>query len=209
MDLTEVEACSDIDALLACAMAPKELAGPKERSVPSTDYMGIFDKMRCGECGSCGRAIYGDKKLWAGMVICGYCHTRLREEGYSREFRDYLADVYGSGCSFCGQTVGRFHLDHINMFNKTDSVCDMLDRGCPESDIREEMGKCQLLCITCHSIVTRYEQRAGFHKRKAALTRLKNKHGVDSEAYKQLQSELCANYEEIMGAIYQRMRGLA
>jgi hypothetical protein len=209
LDLTNIEeGMVDIDALLV-PTAPKEPVGPKERTVPNTDYLAIFENMCYGMCSSCGRGIYGDKKLWDGMVVCGYCHTRLREEGYSKEFNDYLAAVYGSGCTFCGQTRGRFHLDHINMFNKKNSVCDMLDRGCTEADIREEIGKCQLLCIACHAIVTRYEQRAGFHKRKTALTRIKNKHGEVSEAYKQLQSELCAKYEEIMGAVYPRMRALA
>lgn len=216
----EEEVECDIDALLASSVVAtiveeEEPAGSKGTVVPKgffsqgpSYYLNLFDKLNHGICGKCNKEMYGYCKTWKGVQVCGYCHTHMRDTDVSDSFKEYLSAVYGTGCSFCGQTKGRFHLDHKNMFNKAESICDMLDRGFSEEAIREEIMKCQLLCITCHSVVTRYEQHAGFHKCKATLTRLKAKYGEDNDIYIQRHAFLYAKYEEIMAAIYPRIRAL-
>ena len=201
LGLTDVEGNVDIDTLLARETAPKEPGVPKE--LPTRDmayYVSILDKMGQTQCDECGQGIYGHSKKWIGRRVCVACHADLRK-GISSEFQVYLDAIYGAGCTFCGKMDGRFHLDHINMFSKTESVCDMLDRGCDEAIIREEIGKCQLLCVPCHTIVTRYEQMAGFHADKKAL----NKRKIGKEERRQ---ELYAKYEGIMAVIYPRLREL-
>ncbi len=201
LDLTDVEGSVDIDTLLARATAPKEQVVPKEP--PARDmayYLSILDKMGQIQCDECGQGIYGHSKNWMGRRVCATCHVDLRK-GISSDFQAHLDAIYGSGCTFCGKTDGRFHLDHINMFSKKESVCDMLDRGCDEAIIREEIGKCQLLCVPCHTIVTRYEQMAGFHADKKALNKLK-------KGKEERRRELYAKYEEIMAVIYPRLRVL-
>lgn len=205
LDLTEVEGGCDIDALIAAAEGPKERAAPKEKPVRDMDYyLGLLNKMGQRVCEECGGGIYGHGKKWVGKSVCMSCHGVLRR-GFSAEFQAYIDAVYSAGCTFCGRTDGRFHLDHVNMFSKEDSVCEMLDRGRSEADIRAEIEKCQLLCVPCHTIVTRYEQMAGFHADKRALNRLKR----GGEAYLARRQELYAKYEEIMAVIYPRLRRMA
>lgn len=202
LDLTDVEGNVDIDTLLARAAGPKEPVVPKEPPVRDMAYyLGILDKMGQTQCDECGQGIYGHSKKWMGRRVCVACHNDLRK-GISSEFQEFLDAVYGAGCTFCGKTDGRFHLDHINMFSKKGSVCDMLDRGCDEAIIREEIGKCQLLCVQCHTIVTRYEQMAGFHAAKKALNKLR-------KGKEERRQELYGKYAEIMAVIYPRLRELA
>jgi len=49
--------------------------------------------------------------------------------------------------------ANRFHYDHIDMFDKTDSICKMIKDGTDMTAIYEEINKCQLLCISCHIVV--------------------------------------------------------
>ena len=206
LDLTEVEGDCDVDALISSA-DKQQIANIVEVSEKShDDYMNIFDKMCTGNCSKCGIGIYGERKCWRSEVVCGNCHIHLRNCGISTDFNIYIESVYGRGCAFCGQKEGRFHLDHINMFIKEHNVCEMLDRGHDEENIRNEIDKCQLLCISCHSIVTRYEQRAGFHNEKRVLTRIKRKYGV--EVYEQKNLSLSSKYDEIMTEVYARIRAL-
>ena len=201
LDLTDVEGFVDIDTLLARATVPKEREAPKESPVRDMAYyLNILDKMGQTQCDECGQGIYGHSKTWMGRRVCVSCHDDLRK-GISSEFQAFLDAIYGAGCTFCGKTDGRFHLDHINMFAKTGTVCEMLDKGCDESIIREEIGKCQLLCVPCHTIVTRYEQMAGFHADKKAL----NKRKIGKEECRQ---EFYAQYEEIMAVLYPRLQDL-
>lgn len=208
LDLTEVEGTCDVDALIAVAhvqQGPKESAAPKEKPARNIEYyLGLLSKMGRQACDECGSTIYGNGKKWMGKCVCIGCHAALRK-GVSSEFQAYLDAVYGAGCTFCGKTDGRFHLDHINMFSKEGSICEMLDKGCSETAIRTEIEKCQLLCIQCHAIVTRYEQMAGFHAYKKSLNTLKK----DKEAYLARQKELSAKYSEIMEVIYPQLRRMA
>jgi hypothetical protein len=206
LDLTEVDGDCDVDALIASAEKQPTTVDISEMS--HDEYMNIFDKMCTGNCTKCGIGIYGERKYWISELVCGKCHVHLRNCDVSTEFKIYIDSVYGRGCAFCGQKEGRFHLDHINMFTKEHNVCEMLDMGNDEEKIRQEIDKCQLLCISCHYIVTRYEQRAGFHNEKRVLTRMKRKYGADSEVYQQKKMSLISNYDNIMTEVYARIRAL-
>jgi hypothetical protein len=75
-------------------------------------------------------------------------------------------------CSLCDKErndYNRFHFDHINIFDKTDSVCNMVKDDLDIECIKREIDKCQLLCIHCHYIVTRIEHKLGFIQMKKEL----------------------------------------
>ena len=117
-------------------------------------------------------------------------------------FPDWLAELYKNPCTFCGKKEKSMHFDHINMFDKRDNVCSMSNRGCSKDEIMEELNKCQLLCIPCHTKVTRIERTLGFTRNKCKFNKLLRK-GVEVE---QLRSELKAAYSEKMEKIYAGMR---
>lgn len=52
------------------------------------------------------------------------------------------------------------------MFNKEGTVGLMICRGADYQTIIEEINKCQLLCISCHTMVTAMEAKLGFLKAK-------------------------------------------
>jgi hypothetical protein len=183
----------------------KEPAGLKEnREYDMEYYKKVFHSMADTTCTECNMGIYGYSKGWRGRRVCRGCHNRLKQS-YSSDFLAYIDEVYSSGCTFCRKKEGRFHLDHKNMFSKTDSVCDMIERGCDEAKIREEIDKCQLLCIACHEIVTRYEQKAGFHASKKALNKMERR---GDSGYMERRQQLYDKYEAVMREIYLLVGGM-
>ena len=72
------------------------------------------------------------------------------------------------------------------MFDKGGSVGNMIIAGVNIEKIKEEIHKCQLLCISCHSLVTYYERKYGFIEKKK-----KKVQGLE------------AIYAEKMGKIYE------
>jgi hypothetical protein len=113
-------------------------------------------------------------------------------------FPDWLAELYKNPCTFCGKKEKRMHFDHINMFDKKDSVCSMVNRGCSKEEIMEEVTKCQILCIPCHNNITRIEHNLGFIRNKCKFNKLLRK-GIDVET---LRSKLKAAYSAQMDGIY-------
>ena len=67
----------------------------------------------------------------------------------------------------------------------------MVKSGAPMDDIYREMDKCQLLCISCHKIVTKMEHQCGFVRLKKQME--------DTEEKRQ---EYSAIYQRLMTPIY-------
>jgi hypothetical protein len=152
-------------------------------------------------CDTCRKPIFTSVKIWRGAKLCMNCHA-IAAKDISPELSDYIKGVYSSGCVFCDVKHGRFHLDHINMFTKVDSVCHMLDRGETVENIISEVAKCQLLCINCHTLVTSFEAKRGFLKKKRGLNR-KIAAGVDVT---ELRQQLYDEYEAVMVKVYPLLR---
>ena len=56
----------------------------------------------------------------------------------------------------------RFHFDHMNMFDKNESVCTMVSFSWEIDDILEEIDRCQYICLPCHQIITDVERKLPF-----------------------------------------------
>ena len=203
LDLSDLEGESvDIDSLLAAAEAKKEKKPAKPVPVTKTDEE-ILENIYTGHhCSVCRRSIFTPVKLWKGEKVCLNCHKHCRKTGISHELSEYVRGVYKRGCSFCNIKAGRFHLDHINMFNKVNSVYSLLEVGAAAEDIIAEIEKCQLLCVNCHGLVTKYEARRGFLNKKRGLNR-KIKNGEDVT---ELRQQLYAEYEGVMNKMYPLIR---
>ena len=71
-----------------------------------------------------------------------------------------------------------FHYDHLNMFDKHKSVCDMVAQGENIGEIYKELDKCQSMCVQCHHIVTNIERELEFTTVKSNLTRRLTKNRI-------------------------------
>lgn len=197
-----VSSDATIETLLA-EIEKKTTPEVKKREVKAKSYEEIFDRLRSTyTCTTCYRQCYALKaKRWKGKLVCYACHHYERSN-ISAELETYVKDVYSRGCTFCDMRRGRFHLDHINMFSKVESVGVMMEIGSSAEAIKEEIAKCQLLCVDCHMFVTRYEAKCGFIKEKKQLNRAIAA-GKDVTG---LRQELYDKYEIVMTKMYPRIR---
>lgn len=186
----------DIEALILAAEEKK-----KEKPYHVTDEE-IFTSIRSyRKCDNCERDLYIQSPMWRGRTLCYSCHKEAKMS-ISADLSACITEAYSRGCAFCEVKIGRFHLDHVNMFSKEKSVCDMIDEGYPDEDIKKEIAKCQLLCINCHTLVTKFEHLRGFIKKKKYL----NKHITAGEDVTDLRRTLSAEYEEVMTNVYPLIR---
>jgi hypothetical protein len=125
-------------------------------------------KGKYNKCIDCGSGVYYKLKLWGDKNVCNTCYYKKREE-LTSNVQEYLKEQCFNKCKFCGKirdSIHGFHFDHINMFDKNGSVGEMICAGANIDKIKDEIHKCQLLCISCHSLVTYYEIKLGFIAKK-------------------------------------------
>jgi hypothetical protein len=205
LDLTglETDDTLDIDALIAAVEVHTDNA-PNQTTpkVTKTDEDLLNDIYEGHHCTVCMRSIFSDVKIWKGQKICANCHKPCRKKEYPPEVTEYVKSVYRRGCSFCDIRVGIFHLDHINMFSKVDSVYGLMEAGAPADDIIAEINKCQLLCVNCHGLVTKFETKRGFISDKRRL----NKKIAAGEDVTELRKKLSDIYERVMTKMYPLIR---
>ena len=103
--------------------------------------------------------------------------------------------------TFDNTLANRFHYDHINMFDKSDSICKLVREGTNIEDIYKEIDKCQLLCVSCHSVVTKVELMCGFTRIKRQMTKEFNE-TEDEEKRNKLISEYSELYNKFMSEAY-------
>jgi hypothetical protein len=87
------------------------------------------------------------------------------------------------------------------MFDKTSSICEMVRTGIPLSDIYTELDKCQLLCVSCHKLVTKIEHQSGFIRFKKQITK-KFYETEDITKQEELRLQYSEKYREFMSKIY-------
>ena len=200
LDLTGDVSC-DINALIEAEekkLVPKEKVVLKEADTKLTieelQTMVLSLKHTCNDCET---EIYYEPRKWSSLKLCYSCH-KTRFIALEKELGEYLTEKGHLSCKFCGKIRNDaydFHFDHINMYSKTGSVGPMLFTGCNIDQIKAEIDKCQLLCVSCHAVVTHMELKYGF---------IKTKHRRNKAARKYKESI----YDEYMGEVYAFMQGL-
>ena len=195
-----------IDTLLASLEMPEEIPRKKKErkraDITKTDEEILAGIRRTYTCYTCGRHGYTSYvKRWRDHTLCHACHQRERNN-LSAELEKYIKEVYSRGCAFCDTKEGRFHLDHINMFSKMESVGVMIEAGYSEEAIKEEIAKCQLLCVDCHMLVTAFEVKRGFIKEKKRL----NRKVSTGEDVTELRKKLYDEYDAVMTKMYPLIR---
>ena len=87
-------------------------------------------------------------------------------------------------CHICSKhkiSDSYFEFDHINMFQKKHSICELVYKGAQLQHILEEIKLCRLICKSCHYIITKLESLVGFTQAKALITRQLNEHDSNPE----------------------------
>lgn len=178
-----------------------------DRKMNIREYKRKLDKCCCNDCGDIVLE-FSKNRVWKGNVVCDYCwdsHRGEREIMWA-EIKKYKKTT----CYICNKnqrTKGeRFNYDHLNMFDKNDSICCMVDRGDDIKDIFSEIDKCQILCLQCHHIVTSIEQKTGFTRIKTNLTRKFNNEEISKEMYNSEKKKYQKIYEEKMKSIYEELK---
>ena len=160
-------------------------------------------------CTSCHQHFYSTPKEWELQIYCDVCYTKQFSDVILqrwKEVEEYAHHTQKDHCAICKKTAqfnrmlyDRFHFDHINMFEKENSICSMVQNGSQINEIYREMDSCQILCISCHKLVTAVEVRSGFTRLKQVMTRQRM-----SEPEK--KQEYAEKYQTFMMQIYERLR---
>jgi hypothetical protein len=203
LDLRSLE-CGDVDitSLIVEVEKKAELKPRVKKTVQKKTDEEILNGICCRcYCDECKKPIFTPVRPWRGAKLCFNCHATVKKD-ISPELTAYIKDVYSRGCVFCGIKHGNFHLDHINMFTKINSVGSMMDMGESAEVIIAEVAKCQLLCVNCHALVTAFEGKRGFLKKKRGLNR-KIASGADVT---EIRQHLYHEYEVVMMKMYPLIR---
>ncbi len=138
---------------------------------------------RCEECNNIKYNMNISGSKWRNKIICDKCYIKYDDEIniIKEQINEYIKE---KKCEICGikqeHKRERYQFDHKNMFDKNNSVCVMIKEGYGIEEIKKEIDKCQLVCISCHSVITSMESKLKFIKLKMNLTRKINNENIEN-----------------------------
>ena len=186
---------------------------PIELCNVNIDFNNYFNdiKKKIINCNYCGINLYNihqnTNHIWKNMIICDSCWGDCKEERdlLWLNIKNYKQII----CAICSKIQTdkfmRFNYDHINMFDKSNSICTMVNEGYSIDTIFEELDKCQVLCLTCHHIITDIENKLVFTRTKNILTRKFNNNEISEHEYNLQKMELSLIYKNVMFDIYNKL----
>ena len=192
VDWTSIAAEMDMKSEAVCETRFASALTPAERVKINVEKLGL-DPLRAvligltAVCDKCKKGTMVGLINWKGTKICLTCHHKHKEEIDMawKQIDLFLRKSGMTECRICGveraEQLG-FHFDHLNMFVKEDSVCNLVRSGAEISVIQDEIKKCQLLCRSCHAGITQVERLLGFSYIKLLMTRTEKgtlKEGVE------------------------------
>ena len=180
-----------------------------QRTMDIESYIQKINKINCFECDCVLLELQKNTtKKWKGNSVCDLCwcsHSEERE-GLWGEIKNYRVNV----CCVCDKRQNhgneRFHYDHLNMFEKNDSICSMVGTGDNIMDIYDEIDKCQIVCLPCHHLITDIENKIGFTRIKTSLTKKFNNEELSREEYDNGINYYQDIYKEKMLSIYNQLK---
>lgn len=151
-------------------------------------------------CDDCGTCVVGAVKMIDGRLLCGLCRA-FHGDLITLGMYDRILSEVMKPCRFCRRVEVKKNFDHMNMFHKSGSVGIMVMRGCCEAELLKEIAKCQILCVDCHRVVTAYERRCGFIKKKGDLRRCGERSNNLATEYDVVMTPFYAWMERIGGTM--------
>ena len=130
-------------------------------------------------CEGCRRIGFAKNKMreWYGISLCVDCYIIPEIQQIQKEtgklLRIHLIDTDRYSCAGChellidpntAEMLLSYELDHLDAKEKVQGVGNMLQRGLHLKEIILEADKCRALCVRCHAMVTRVEQKTGYSK---------------------------------------------
>jgi len=188
---------------------------PSEELLNRTVDIDLFLKtikeksIKCYECDkNLGCLQINTNRIWKGNKICDTCWCKYDDE--RNKIWEEISKYKLIQCKICSSIKlnqgERYHYDHINMFDKDNSIYSMINEGINIEEIYKEIDKCQILCLRCHHIVTKLENKLGFTKMKIIFNR-QIKYGKKSEQEYDIMKMTCQKiYEEKMLDIYKKIK---
>ena len=177
-----------------------------------TDISTYIKNLEIVNCFECNTLLFNTSNnstmCWKGNCLCDICwHAHSKErDALWKEIKEYKEIK----CCICDKQKisegGRFHYDHLNMFDKVDSIFCMVNRGDDINVICNELNKCQILCVPCHNIVTELENRLGFTRIKTMLTKQFNNNELSKEEYNREQGKYQKIYYDKFIDIYRQLK---
>ena len=180
-----------------------------DRYMDIESYIQTIPQLVCHQCDKSISSIQiNTTYIWNDNINCDSCWAE------HHEYRDLLWKKIHQykplQCIICSNTKKidgeRFHYDHINMFNKCDSICSMVNNGNNIDDIYKELDRCHVVCLSCHHIVTDIERKMGFTRVKQVLTRKLNICEITEEEYTQKKIEWDEIYVTKMTEMYKEIK---
>ena len=178
------------------------------------DYNAIVVPNHVTRCDECGKKIPkmkdGKMHVWKENYVCDSCWSNHRTERH--DLWNAIREKYGNdkACAVCSMIKEkddvRFHFDHLNMFDKNNSVSTMVMEGCTIDEIWDEIKKCQFICLSCHDIITEIENRLPFTQVKRNLTRDLNECEITVEHYENEIEKWKHIYADKMKDVYSELR---
>jgi hypothetical protein len=166
-------------------------------------------------CSNCNKKMYIMPQIWKDREYCEECYYTLYNDIVNecwQKVSEYSVKKNKNYCNICNKNAtfdnsikSRFHYDHVDMFDKSDSICKMVKEGMEITNIYEEIDKCQLLCISCHSIITKMENICGFIRIKKQINKEYNESN-DDEKKNELIKKYSNLYNNFMNKVYKLMR---
>jgi hypothetical protein len=164
------------------------------------------------KCNECNKNIICIQKnthrTWNRNDICDTCWSKY--DDYRTLIWEKIKLYKPIQCEICCNvqtfTSQRYHYDHLNVFNKDNSICSMVNEGINIEEIYAEIDKCQILCLSCHHIVTDIEHKLGFTRIKQTLTRNLNQCEITEEEYDKQTSYYQKIYEGKMKNVYKELK---
>jgi hypothetical protein len=193
LDLTDVDESEPFVWTDHIVSAPTE---------PTLDVV-AFIKGMASKCPKCDLTVYYSIEH---HKMCTDCWKAEKKENEA-ELQAFLDEQYKKSCEFCERkkvSDERFHFDHKNMFEKNNTVGNMIEHGCSKEELVAEIEKCQLLCYSCHSIVTKMEWLHGFMRKKRKCT-MYNRKGTSPET-EAIRKSLVEEYDSVMIPVYGLIR---
>jgi hypothetical protein len=163
----------------------------------------------CNECNKHMICIQTNThRTWKENDICDTCWSKY--EDYRKLIWEKIKAYKTIQCEICNNIQThpseRYHYDHLNMFNKCNSICSMVNEGVNIEEIYSEIDKCHILCLSCHHIVTDIERKLGFSRIKQTLTKKLNQSEITEEEYNKQTLYYEKIYEEKMKFIYKELK---
>lgn len=163
-------------------------------------------------CVDCNKKLYNShtnsNRHWKGNELCDLCWSKYSDTRTKlwEEIQKHKPVI----CEICGDTKvcneQRFNYDHINMFDKSDSICSMVNDCVELPQILAEIEKCQILCISCHHKITDLESRLGFTRIKKNLTRQYNSNDITPDEYIAAKNKYDKIYSAKMTELYEKLK---